>query len=411
VVRRRVTLLFALACGLTWVGAASAGAAPLATSGMNGWTTLQLPARERALQLAAIQAHGVQVLRSDAPWSDVQPDPPKPSAPGWQWAKTDTWVAAMAAHGLTWEPILDYSVWWAKRCPGMCAPASDATYAAFAQAVAARYGPGGSFWVQNPQVPYHPSTVFEIWNEENVSTYWVAPGRFARLYAAARTAIHAIEPMTRVIVGGLADDSGRYSAQHDYPSRYVAEMFAADPLLEGNVDGFGLHPYGASGSDDENWTVGFRHTLKALGEAAAPIYVTELGWTTGDAGRESWRASMMRTVASTLSRSDCGIQLLEPYDWLGPANPVGDFGLVDGTDGDDTSLRPAGAAWFDGLQAAASLPPLALCDGPRGGAIGTLGDRNVLDLGRWRRAPMLEPLQVPVDQRPDRQQQLLHRRG
>lgn len=409
--RRLLTLLCALltlACAHGAVTAASAGATEPATAGMNGWTALQLPAAQRDLQLAAMQAHGVQMVRSDAPWEDIQPDPPKPSAPGWQWAKTDAWVSAMAAHGLTWEPLLDYSVWWANRCPGMCAAASDSAYAAFAQAVAARYGPGGSFWTEHPQLPYHPSTVFEICNEENVGHSWIPPARFARLYAAARAAIHAVERSSSVIVGGLADDSSVYQAAEDYPSQYVLLMFAADPLLEGNVDGFALHPYGASARDVQDWTVSFRHTLDLLGEGTAPIYITEFGWTTGPASREAWRASMMRTVATTLSKSDCGIRLLEPYDWVGPDEPTADFGLVDSPDGRDANLGSAGAAWFDGLAGAASRPELALCNAALSGP---LGDRNVLDLGVSSHALALDALEVPVDQRPDRQQQLLHRGG
>ena len=59
-------------------------------------------------------------------------------------------------------------------------------------------------------------------------------------------------------------------------------MFSADPGLRGNVDGFGLHPYGTSAADAVEWTVHFRHVLDALGEARAPIDVTEFGWPTGD---------------------------------------------------------------------------------------------------------------------------------
>lgn len=364
--RRHLKLLcglLTLACAYAAVTAAGAGAAELATSGMNGWTVLQLPAPQRDLQLAAMQAHGVQVLRSDVPWADVQPDPSESSGSSWQWATTDAWVSAMAGHGLTWEPLLDYSAWWATRCIGMCAPASDAAFAAFAQAVAARYGSGGSFWSEHPELPYRPSTMFEICNEENVGSSWIPPAQFARLYAAARAAIHAVDPVASVIVGGLADDSSVYQAAEDYPSEYVLLMFAADPLLEGNVDGFALHPYGASAYDVERWTVSFRHTLDLLGEGTAPIYITEFGWTTGTASRESWRGSMMQTVATSLSRSDCGIRLIEPYDWVGPAKATADFGLVDSPDGSDAGLRPAGTAWFDGLESAASLPKLALCSG------------------------------------------------
>lgn len=318
-----------------------------------------LPAPQLGEQLAAMRAQGVRVVRSDLPWAGVQPLPPRPGDPGWRWAQTDSWVQAFASHGLTWEPILDYSTGWAKTCPGFCAPSADATYAAFAQAVAHRYGAHGTFWAEHPALPAHPVSVFEIWNEENVVTYQVTPERYAGLYAAARRAIRAVDPSATVIVGGLADDSGPFSPRQDYPSQYVTAMLRADPGLVGQVDGFGLHPYGATAEDVEEWTVHFRQTLDSLGERSAPIYVTELGWPVGTPLGESWRAQQMSLLGDALSRSNCGIRLVAPYDWVNPGSPpAADFGLAEsGARG--PVLRPAGAAWFRALRGRGSV--LRLC--------------------------------------------------
>jgi hypothetical protein len=289
----------------------------------------------------------------------------------------DAWVGALASHNLTWEPIVDYGVKWAdaSTCTWWCAPVTDDTYAAFAQAVAARYGAGGSFWAQNPQLPYEPAQIFEIWNEENVSTFRVEPARFATLYTAARTAIRAVDPAATVIVGGLADDSASFYADQDYPQQYIDQMFAADPALRGQVDGFALHPYASSAADAEKWVVHFRKDLVKLGEGSAPLYLTELGWQTGDPGAESWRAQQMGALALTLSRSNCGIAMLAPYDWIDPLslNASGDFGLVDRT-ALDTNLRPAASAWFNGLAQASRMPQSALCPAPgSGGGTGSTG--------------------------------------
>jgi hypothetical protein len=330
-------------------------------SGMNGFAAEQLPQPELDQQLAAMEANGVRVVRADAPWAWIQPNPPGPNGPGWQFWQIDAWVSALARHHLTWEPLIDFSVWWAKTCSGFCAPTNNDTYATFAQAVAARYGAGGSFWAQNPQLPYYPAQIFEIWNEENVSTYYIDPARFAGLYTAARSAIHAVDPQASVIVGGLADDSGTFNASQDYPAQYVQQMFAADPSLRGNVDGFGLHPYGATEADVDKWVEDFRRELDNVGEASAPIDITEVGWTTGDATRENWRAWMMFDVADTLARSNCGIRMMAPYDWINPgAITASDFGLVDAS-GLSTTLRQAGTYWLAGLQQAPTQSPLALC--------------------------------------------------
>lgn len=305
-----------------------------------------------------MRAQGVTVVRSDAPWEVIQPHPPGFKGPGWHWGRTDDWVSAFARHGLTWEPILDYAAGWAKLCPGFCAPTSNSTYAAFARAVAARYGVGGTFWARHPKLQPRPARVFEIWNEENVAAYAVAPQRYASLYAAARRAIRGVDPSASVIVGGLADDGGPFSPRQDYPSQYVEAMLVAQPSLIGQIDGFGLHPYGATGLDVEDWTVHFRQVLDRLGEGSAPIDVTEVGWPTG-VRDESWRAEQMSSVARALSRSNCGIRLLAPYDWVNRSVlPSADFGLVQ-AERRRVVLRPAGVAWFGALTRRAS--ELRLC--------------------------------------------------
>jgi hypothetical protein len=343
-------------------GAAPPSAAFRTVPGVNGYTVFKLSPVQRNQQLAAMEVAGVRVVRSDVPWAQVEPVPPGPAGHVWEFSGFDSWVSALATDHLTWQPLVDFSVWWAKTCPGFCAPTSDSTYAAFAQAVAARYGAGGSFWSQNPQLPYYPAQVFEIWNEENAQTFWVPPARFASLYSAARDAIHSVDRSASVIVGGLSDDSQAFNASQDYPAWYVSTMFAAQPSLKGNVDGFGLHPYGTTAADDIQWTVHFRHVLDSLGEGSAPIDITEFGWLTGDSTRETWRAWQMNTMAFQLSRSDCGIRLLTPYDWINPGAATStDFGLVDSS-GLDTTLRLAGKTWFYALGQAASMGQLSLCE-------------------------------------------------
>lgn len=328
-------------------------------SGMNVAAAEQLPRPEFNAALAALREDGVGVVRSDAPWAVIQPRPPVRGHPGWRWAQTDAWVTAFARHGLTWEPILDYSAGWAKRCPGFCAPAGNSTYAAFARAVAARYGVHGAFWTRHPQLPPRPARIFEIWNEEGGAPYLIPPARYASLYSAARAAIHAADPSASVIIGGLADDGSSFDARQDYPSQYVLAMFAAQPSLAGYVDGFGLHPYGATALDAEQWAVHFREALDSLGERSAPIYITELGWPTGTPLGELWRAQQMSFLGAALSRSNCGIRLVAPYDWINPgAMPSNDFGLSEAAR-PTVRLRPAGVAWFRSLKVRG--PELRLC--------------------------------------------------
>src|SRR5205823_5007647 len=157
---------------------------------------------------------------------------------------------------------------------------NDVAFAAFAQAVAARYGADGSFWAQHQNLPYLPARIFEIWNEENVpGIYRVDPAEYGPLYMAARDAIHAVDPSASVDVGALADDSGAYVAGRDYPGWYLLSLFGYYPQLEHATDGFALHPYGAAATDVQQWVAHFRWVLSYYNvPTSVPIDLTEFGW-------------------------------------------------------------------------------------------------------------------------------------
>ncbi len=63
------------------------------------------------------------------------------------------------------------------------------------QAVA-RYGPGGSFWAENPSLPKRPIRTWQIWNEPNFK-YFVArpnPAEYGKLVKISYAAIKGVDP-------------------------------------------------------------------------------------------------------------------------------------------------------------------------------------------------------------------------
>ena len=353
---------FAAGCGGAMISVSSASAAP-STSAMNGFSLSKLPAAQRDGQLDAMAAQGVKEVRSDAAWATIEPLAPVAGIHSWQFASTDAWVTQLAEHGLRWEPIVDYSVGWAKTCPGFCAPSVDSTFATFAQAVAARYGERGAFWSAHPGLPYLPAQIFEIWNEENQTLFAIPAARYDTLYRAAHDAIHAVDPSASVDVGGLAEDASQaFYWQHDYAWWYIQQMTTADPSIASDIDAVALHPYGLTAVDAEKWVNHFRTDLALVGLGSVPLDITEMGWTTGDAARESWRAQQMGSLGWTLGYTNCGIRLVAPYTWINPTvlNEGGDFGFVDPSN-TSTTLRPAGSMWFTGLADAAARGQNQLC--------------------------------------------------
>src|SRR5579884_1169082 len=124
-------------------------------------------ARQAAAQLSALQATGAALARTDALWEAAEPHAPAHGQHHYDWAFDDLIAAALAQHGLRWLPVIDYSPGWAQSVPGQdhSPPASDADYAAYAGAFAARYGPGGAFWSAHASLRALPVQEIEIWNE------------------------------------------------------------------------------------------------------------------------------------------------------------------------------------------------------------------------------------------------------
>ena len=159
-------------------------------------------------QLTALAQTGATVARSDALWEAAEPQPPDGSTHHYDWSFADRIVQALAAHGLRWLPIVDYSARGRSPPPARTTlpPSSPQAYADYAAALAQRYGPGGTFWSTHPELPAEPVDTYEIWNEPDNPAFWSPrpdAAAYADLYSAARAAITSVQPDARVIVGGL----------------------------------------------------------------------------------------------------------------------------------------------------------------------------------------------------------------
>lgn len=369
---RRICALAVTAVALACLGIAGTAAGAVKrnahgiVSAINGFSLFEGPISDWNRQMAAMHADGVRVVRSDAAWEDIQPQPPTSSGPRYQWSIYDTWVSDLASNGLTWQPIIDYNTRWTT------AIADNAGFAAFARAVAARYGAGrsrrrhprrirrGTFWADHPRLPYHPAAIFEIWNEEGGAPTYISPRHYGRLYTTASNAIHDVDPSASVDVGGLGI-GGIFKAAHDWPVWYLRWLFRLYPKLEHTVDGFALHPYGADATDSAEWVAAFRSALTSFHvPTTVPIDLTEFGWPQV-AGKESWRATQMTALGDVFSRSNCGIREVAPYDWINPTS-VGDldFGFVHPSE-TNTRLTRAGRAWFSSLSKDGSESTYKLC--------------------------------------------------
>jgi len=392
------------------VGATTAQAdVPAGFYGVNVQQVFSGPSSDWQPDLSAMASGGLQVARIDARWQNVEPNPPSGGNHHYDWSMYDGIVQGLAEHGLRWLPIVAYSTTWSGVNPGdtlsAVAPSHIADFAAYAAALAGRYGPGGSFWQAHPALTPVPVTEYEIWNEENSTVFWHPQDgnaeQYADLYAAARSAIRGVDRKARVIIGGLAlGNPPEASDEIDF----VRRMYAHRPDLAGNVDGVGLHPYQQTVHYTYMRLAKFRQALNPIAGPSMPIEITEDGWAT-TAVSEAERAADLSQLAQELPRSDCNVDMFLPYTWRTEESNPGDSESWFGIWNHDGSGKPSGIAYLNAvklMRGMTSTPAptgtVPICsadysDAPPAPPVATptipKGPRLILRVRRHRRRPML----------------------
>src|SRR5581483_9357652 len=188
---RLLTLAVLIAATLAlWPGAAQARrSVPRGFIGMNADGPLLSPPVNLGAQLGTMVGAGVESIRAAFYWAVAQPFPNFDAVPVDQrslyenvagvptnFAATDRIVRAAAARRLSVLPTILWAPSWdALGAVQFAAPPADpAPYAAYVAALAARYGPRGSFWAANPALPKLPIRDWQIWNEPSFTQFWDA---------------------------------------------------------------------------------------------------------------------------------------------------------------------------------------------------------------------------------------------
>lgn len=207
-------------------------------------------------------------------------------------------------------------------------PSAAATaMAQYVTTFAEHYGPGGTFWAQNPQLPYLPINSYEIGNEPNLpllyvvdSTHlhWSDPAAYAQVYEAARTALHQVDPTGVAVVGGLADSAVSSAPAVDVQTD--EEWLAA--LTPGAVDAVGYHPYtfDVSSALMQPDTEALRRWMDANGMSHVPIDVNEIGACDDTPGTTP---NPSCTPAISISSSDWGTLADNYTEWALCSTAVG----------------------------------------------------------------------------------------
>jgi polysaccharide biosynthesis protein PslG len=292
---RTLGLGFALAVILAGGGAepASAGERPL--FGFNDQLLYDTDGvtSEDKLEFAAMA--GATTFRAGLDWRAMEPvqDVWSPHA----WGRAEMVYGKALDLGIKPVFILLAAPWWArgepcpagKSCITPPARAMDDEWVEYAAEVARRF----------------PDAAIEVWNEPNWTSFWYPrpdPERFAELQRLAYDAIKEVSPDTTVLSGGLANVQAT-SERGTAIAPFLRAAYEAPASIAGHLDGISIHMYGLEygtgrGSVFERTYRQVMDIRRELDPARSPIWVTEIGISTGDTGRVSpqrqkkvlWRA-------------------------------------------------------------------------------------------------------------------------
>lgn len=257
---------------------------PVNFVGMNVGNAIYSPGVGPARQLNTIVGTGVGSIRVAFDWRSAQPyeswsQVPSGQAPEFQgspvptnFSASDAIIAMAARRGLSVLPVVLNAPSWdaAPTTQMVAAPMEVTPFVDYVEALVHRYGPHGSFWTADPQVPYRPIRQWQVWNEPNLIVYWsFTPwvSTYVSLLRRTSKAIKAIDPGATVVLAGMPNSAWIY-LNEIYKIRGARRAF----------DEVAVHPYTKYAAGVITILQRVRAVMNTHGDRRKPLIATELGW-------------------------------------------------------------------------------------------------------------------------------------
>ena len=294
-------------------------------------TFFGLDFRPDDLSLTSIPGEaGAGIVRRPFDWYAIEYEPSK-----YRFWYYDAYVAAMARQHIEVLPILfDTPAFYSSAPPnvgrrGFYPPRNYAALGNFGAALARRYGPGGAFWAEHPDLPAYPIRSWQIWNEPNIKIYWPA-GPNARQYTAllraAGRGIKRVNPRAKIVTAGIPQ------SRLGIPMlAFIRQMYKAGARTAFDI--LAINPYGPTPGKVLFRVRETRRVMNARRDRRAKIWITEVGWASdgprspflvGWDRQASQLASLWRTLA--IRRGPLKLRGVIYYNWVDtPPTPTYDF--------------------------------------------------------------------------------------
>ena len=342
------------------------------------WYDALSPSPQQArVELDRMASIGVGLVRQYVWWDRIE------TSPGvYDWSRTDQLFTDTSARGMRVLPTLLYPPGFYSSEPAgstssaLFPPSDPETMARFAEAMARRYGPRGTFWCSLPDVPatcrtpYLPVPAWEVWNEPDFPSWWKGTpnaAEYVPLLRAVASGLRRADPAVEVVLGSLTNDGGT-------DGNYLEQLYqlGAAPWF----DTIAINPYGVSVADTVRWVREVRARTLEYGDGRTPIRVTEYGWATGGRSTltvttEECQAALLHDATRRLAqlRTELDIRSLIQFQWHDTPNPNSTaWPHFAGVVRADDSLKPAFGALGDAIAdraASAGLTPAQVCPSER----------------------------------------------
>jgi hypothetical protein len=390
--------------------------------GINFQQLRNLGPSERNKHLKRIASLGIHQIRLGIAWPRVEPLPPVGGNHDYRWAATDSEIATMARHGITAQANITQTPRW-DAASGIisnlnCAKSSSWApldlnpYVQLTQAIASRYGRGGTFWKTHASLPRTPIVRYEIWNEPNLRGGWCPspqPERYADMFVGATRAIRAVDPKAQVVTGGVAPPA-KENVHYLSIAHFLGRVTARQPAVNKLARGVAVHIYPSLQPSKQLKRIAwFRDQVRQGGVPnKVPMLVNEIGWPTQGGSStitEAERAKAYAAATANIPRTNCNIMGMlpqawtsaeqskkNPEDWYGIAGPetakpypsahryAHGIRLMTGQLSDDPPLKP--------LMACPGMPAPPIPGGSGGGPpglctiTGTAGPDDLIGTGK-----------------------------
>jgi hypothetical protein len=285
----------------------------------------EAPGEVQDAQWDLMASSGVESVRTVFSWAGAQPGG-RGTPIGFE--ATDPVVRRAALRNVSLVPVVFYSPIWARAYRGRFTspPKRRSDYATYLAALVERYGPDGTFWAENPDLPRRPVREWQIWNEPHLPAYWDAPENgpygYARNYPlmlrASYKAVKRLDPGAKVVLAGITQRAWEEIAilyRHGIKNYFdVAALQIFPQTVKRAVKATAL----------------FRNSMRRRRDGRKPIYLTEITWPASKGRTEGIRYQRQETPlgmatklsqmyrAMALRRRALGVRKVFWYTWASP---------------------------------------------------------------------------------------------